>query len=117
TIAMMFALARQIPAADRSTQAGKWQKSRFMGVELSGKTLGIIGCGNIGAIVADRAQGLKMRVVAYDPFLSPERAVELGVERLSLDELYGRADFITLHTPLTNATRNIIDAAAIEKMK
>ena len=112
TIAMMFALARQIPAADRSTQAGKWEKSRFMGVELTGKTLGIIGCGNIGAIVADRAQGLTMRVVAYDPFLSPERAVELGVERVSLDELLARADFITLHTPLTDATRNIIDAAA-----
>src|SRR4051812_32705822 len=116
-IAMMFALARQIPAADRSTQAGKWEKSRFMGVELTGKTLGIIGCGNIGAIVADRAQGLKMRVVAYDPFLSPERAVELGVERVSLDELFGRADFVTLHTPLTDATRNIIDEAAIAKMK
>ena len=117
TIAMMFALARQIPAADRSTQAGKWEKSRFMGVELSGKTLGIIGCGNIGAIVADRAQGLKMRVVAYDPFLSPERAVELGVERVSLDDLLARADFITLHTPLTDATRNIVDARAIAKMK
>ena len=117
TIAMMFALARQIPAADRSTQAGKWQKSRFMGVELSNKTLGIIGCGNIGAIVANRAQGLAMRVVAYDPFLSPERALELGVERVSLDELLARADFITLHTPLTDATRNIIDAAALRKMK
>src|SRR3954470_8255977 len=117
TIAMMFALARQIPAADRSTQTGKWEKSRFMGVELTGKTLGIIGCGNIGAIVAGRAQGLKMRVVAYDPFLSPERAVELGVERVSLDELFARADFITLHTPLTEATRNIIDEAAIAKMK
>jgi len=117
TIAMMFALARQIPAADRSTQAGKWQKSRFMGVELSAKTLGIIGCGNIGAIVANRAQGLAMRVVAYDPFLSPERALELGVERVSLDELLSRADFITLHTPLTDATRNIIDAAAIAKTK
>ncbi len=117
TIAMMFALARQIPAADRSTQAGKWEKSRFMGVELTGKTLGIIGCGNIGAIVADRAQGLKMRVVAYDPFLSPERALELGVERVSLDDLLGRADFITLHTPLTDATRNIIDAAALAKTK
>src|SRR5579862_6305462 len=109
TIAMMFALARQIPAADRSTQAGKWQKSRFMGVELSGKTLGIIGCGNIGAIVADRVQGLKMKAIAYDPFLSPERAVELGVERVALDELFARADFITLHTPLTDATRNLID--------
>jgi D-3-phosphoglycerate dehydrogenase len=117
TIAMMFALARQIPAADRSTQAGKWQKSRFMGVELSGKTLGIIGCGNIGAIVADRAQGLKMKVIAYDPFLSPERAVELGVERVSLDELYARADFITLHTPLTETTRNLIDRHALARMK
>jgi D-3-phosphoglycerate dehydrogenase len=117
TIAMMFALARQIPAADRSTQAGKWEKSRFMGVELSGKTLGIIGCGNVGAIVADRAQGLKMKVVAYDPFLSPERALELGVERVALDELLARADFITLHTPLTEATRNIIDKAAIARMK
>jgi D-3-phosphoglycerate dehydrogenase / 2-oxoglutarate reductase len=117
TIAMMFALARQIPAADRSTQAGKWEKSRFMGVELSGKTLGIIGCGNIGAIVADRAQGLKMKVIAYDPFLSPERAVELGVERVSLDELYTRADFITLHTPLTDATRNLIDSDALARMK
>ncbi|MGD9617990.1 MAG: phosphoglycerate dehydrogenase [Alphaproteobacteria bacterium] len=117
TIAMMFALARQIPAADRSTQTGKWEKSRFMGVELTGKTLGIIGCGNIGAIVADRAQGLKMRVIAYDPFLTPERAVDLGVERVPLDDLLARADFITLHTPLTDATRNIINAAAIAKMR
>jgi D-3-phosphoglycerate dehydrogenase len=117
TLAMMFALARQIPAADRSTQAGKWEKSRFMGVELTGKTLGIIGCGNVGAIVADRAHGLKMKIVAYDPFLSPERALELGVERLALDELLARADFITLHTPLTDATRNIIDKHAIAKMK
>ncbi|MBV9521539.1 MAG: phosphoglycerate dehydrogenase, partial [Alphaproteobacteria bacterium] len=116
-IAMMFALARELPAADRSTQAGKWEKARFMGVELAGKTLGIIGCGNIGAIVADRAIGLKMKVVAYDPFLSPERAVTLGVEKLDLDALFARADFITLHTPLTPATRDIIDAAAIAKMK
>jgi D-3-phosphoglycerate dehydrogenase / 2-oxoglutarate reductase len=117
TIAMMFALARQIPAADRSTQAGKWEKSRFMGVELSGKVLGIIGCGNIGAIVADRALGLRMKIVAYDPYLSAERAVALGVEKATLDELYARADFITLHTPLTDATRNLIDAAAFAKMK
>src|SRR5205807_5367143 len=117
TIAMMFALARQIPAANRSTQAGKWQKSRFMGIELSGKTLGIIGCGNIGAIVADRARGLRMKAIAYDPFLSPERALELGVERVPLDELLARADFITLHTPLNDATRNIIDRAAIGKMQ
>src|SRR5438874_927328 len=117
TIAMMFALARQIPMADRSTQAGKWEKSRFMGVELFGKTLGVIGCGNVGSIVANRALGLKMKVVAYDPYLSPERAVELGAEKVELDELFRRADFITLHTPLTDATRDIIDAKAIGKMK
>jgi D-3-phosphoglycerate dehydrogenase len=117
TIALMFALARQIPAADRSTQGGKWEKSRFMGVELSGKTLGVIGCGNIGAIVADRAQGLKMRVIAYDPFLSAERAVDLGVEKVTLDELLPRADFITLHTPMTETTRGMIDAAALAQMK
>jgi D-3-phosphoglycerate dehydrogenase len=116
-IAMMFALARQIPAADRSTQAGKWEKSRFMGVELSGKTLGIIGCGNIGAIVADRAHGLKMRVIGYDPFLSEERAVDLGIERVSLDDLLARSDFITLHTPMTEATRGMLDAKALAKLK
>jgi D-3-phosphoglycerate dehydrogenase / 2-oxoglutarate reductase len=116
-IAMMFALARQIPAADRSTQAGEWAKSRFLGVELSGKVLGIIGCGNIGAIVADRAHGLRMKILAYDPFLSAERALELGVERVPLDDLLARADFVTLHTPLTEATRNLIDAEAVAKMK
>ncbi|HUH84036.1 MAG TPA: phosphoglycerate dehydrogenase [Stellaceae bacterium] len=116
-IALMFALARQIPAADRSTQAGKWEKSRFMGVELSGKVLGVIGCGNVGSIVADRAIGLKMKVIAYDPFLSAERAVALGVERVELNDLLMRADFITLHTPLTDATRNIIDAKALARTK
>jgi D-3-phosphoglycerate dehydrogenase len=116
-VALIFALARDIPAADRSTQAGKWQKSRFMGVELTGKVLGIIGCGNIGSIVATRALGLKMKVAAYDPFLSEERALELGVDKVELDELFRRADFITLHTPLTDATRNIIDAAALAQMK
>jgi D-3-phosphoglycerate dehydrogenase len=116
-IALIFALAREIPAADQSTRAGKWEKSRFMGVELFGKTLGVIGCGNIGSIVADRALGLKMKVIAYDPYLSPERAVELGVEKVELDELFARADFITLHTPLTDATRNVIDAKAIGRMK
>jgi D-3-phosphoglycerate dehydrogenase len=116
-IALMLALARQIPSADRSTQAGKWEKSRFMGVELTGKVLGVIGCGNVGSIVADRALGLKMKVAAYDPFLSPERALALGVEKVELDELFQRADFITLHTPLTDATRNIVDARAIAKMK
>ena len=116
-IAMMFALARQIPAADRSTQAGKWEKSKFMGVELFAKTLGLVGCGNIGAIVAERALALKMRVVAFDPFLSDERARDLGVEKVALDELYRRADFITLHTPMTDGTRHMIDAAAMAKMK
>jgi D-3-phosphoglycerate dehydrogenase len=116
-IAMMFALARQIPAADQSTQAGKWEKSRFVGVELMGKVLGIVGCGNIGSIVADRAQGLKMKVIAFDPYLSDDRARDLNVEKVTLDQLYARADFITLHTPLTDGTRHMIDAGAIAKMK
>src|SRR3954447_18647284 len=116
-IAMLFALAREIPQADQSTQAGKWEKNRFMGVELAGKTLGLIGCGNIGSIVADRAHGLKMKVVAYDPFLSPERALELGVEKVELDELLARADFITLHTPLTDQTRGILSRDALAKTK
>jgi len=116
-LAMMMALARQIPAANESTHAGKWEKSRFMGVELSGKTLGLVGAGNIGSIVADRAQGLKMKVVAFDPFLSPERAAEMNVEKKDLDELLAVADFITVHTPLTDSTRNLIDAAALAKTK
>ncbi len=116
-IAMMLALARQIPAANASTHAGNWEKDRFMGVELTSKTLGIIGCGNIGSIVADRALGLKMKVIAYDPYLTPERATDLGVEKVALDELFARADFITLHVPLTDATGNIIDAKAIKKMR
>ncbi|MBB3763116.1 D-3-phosphoglycerate dehydrogenase [Sphingomicrobium lutaoense] len=116
-IAMMFALARQLPAADASTQAGKWEKSKFMGVELTGKTLGLIGAGNIGSIVASRALGLKMKVIAYDPFLTPERALELGVEKVDLDSLLARADFITLHTPLTDQTRGILDADALAKAK
>src|SRR5436305_4467986 len=116
-IAMLFALAREIPQADQSTQAGRWEKNRFMGVELAGKTLGLIGCGNIGSIVADRAHGLKMKAVAYDPFLSPERAVELGVDKVELDELLARADFITLHTPLTDQTRGILSREALARTK
>ncbi len=116
-ISMMMALARQIPEASASTLAGKWEKNRFMGVELYNKTLGVIGCGNIGSIVADRGIGLKMKVIAYDPFLSAERALQLGVEKVELLELVTRADFITLHTPLTEKTRNVIGAAAISKMK
>jgi len=116
-IALMFALARELPQADASTQAGKWEKNRFMGVELTSKTLGLIGAGNIGSIVADRALGLKMKVIAYDPFLTPERAVDLGIEKVELDQLLARADFITLHTPLTDQTRNILSAENLAKTK
>jgi D-3-phosphoglycerate dehydrogenase / 2-oxoglutarate reductase len=116
-IALMFALARQLPEANAQTQAGKWPKNDFMGVELTGKTLGLIGAGNIGSIVASRALGLKMKVVAFDPFLTAERAVEMGVEKVELDGLLTRADFITLHTPLTDQTRNILSAENIAKTK
>ena len=116
-VALMFAVARQIPEANASTHAGKWEKNKFMGVEITGKTLGVIGCGNIGSIVATRAIGLKMHVVGFDPFLSESRAAELGIEKVELDELFARADFITLHTPLTDKTRNIVNAASIAKMK
>ncbi len=116
-IAMMMALARQIPQASASTHAGKWEKSKFMGVELYGKVLGLIGAGNIGSIVANRALGLQMRVVAYDPFLTEDRAQELGVERVELDDLYKRADFITIHVPKTEKTSRMIDKEALAKMK
>jgi D-3-phosphoglycerate dehydrogenase len=116
-ITLMLALARQIPEADASTRAGKWEKNKFLGVEMFGKTLGIIGCGNVGSIVADRAIGLKMKVIAYDPFLSAERAVQLGVEKVELAELWRRADVITLHTPLTDKTRNIINAETLAQAK
>ena len=116
-IALLFAAARQIGAADVSTQAGKWEKNRFMGVELYAKTFGLIGCGNIGSLVAERALALKMKVIAYDPFLSPERAVKLGVEKVELEDLLLRADLISLHTPLTDKTRNILSAEALAKTK
>jgi len=116
-IALMFALARELPAADVSTQAGKWEKNRFMGVELTNKTLGLIGAGNIGSIVADRALGLRMKVIAYDPFLSPERAIDLGIEKVELNDLLARADFITLHTPLTDQTRNILSRENLAKAR
>ena len=109
--------AREILLANASTQAGKWEKNRFMGVELTAKVLGVVGCGNIGSIVADRALGLKMRVVAFDPYLSHERAVDLGVEKVELDELLTRADFITLHTPLTDGTRNLLNAESLAKTR
>jgi D-3-phosphoglycerate dehydrogenase len=116
-IALLFAAARHIAAADVSTQAGKWEKNRFMGIELYAKTLGLIGCGNIGALVAERALALKMKVIAYDPFLSPERAVKLGVEKVELEDLLSRADVISLHTPLTDKTKNILSAEALAKTR
>ena len=116
-IAMMFAIARQIPDADRTTQAGLWEKNKYMGVELTSKTLGIIGCGNIGSIVADRALGLKMKVIAFDPYLSPERAVSIGVEKVELEDLLRRADFITLHVPMTAQTKNVLSREALAKTK
>jgi len=117
TIAMMFAIARQIPQASASTHAGKWEKSRFMGVELFNKTLGVIGAGNIGGIVCDRAVGLHMKVIAFDPFLSEDRARQLGVTKVDLDELLARADFITLHVPLTDKTRNILSRENLARTK
>ena len=116
-IAMMFSLARDIPVANASTHAGKWEKNRFMGVELYNKTLGLIGCGNIGSIVADRAIGLKMNVMAYDPFLSDDKAVELGVKKVELDQLFAESDFITLHVPKNDKTKGIINKESIAKMK
>jgi len=116
-IAMMFALARQLPEASVSTKAGKWEKNRFMGVELFSKTLGLIGCGNIGSIVADRAVGLKMKVIAFDPFLSERRALDLGVEKVELADLLERADIVSLHAPLTEQTRNILSRDNLERLK
>jgi D-3-phosphoglycerate dehydrogenase len=116
-IAMMFAVARQIPEANASTHAGKWEKSKFMGTEVTNKTLGLIGCGNIGAIVAKRALGLQMQVISYDPFLTEEKAESLGVKKVELDELLKEADFITLHVPLNDATKNIISKENIAKLK
>ena len=116
-ISMMLALARDIPQANASTHAGKWEKSRFMGIEVTGKTVGVIGCGNIGSIFADRAIGLRMKVIGFDPYLTPERATKLGIEKVDLNALFARADFITLHTPMTEETKNIINANNIAKMK
>ena len=116
-IAMMFAVARQIPEASESTHAGKWEKSKFMGVELTGKTLGVIGAGNIGGIVCDRARGLKMKVMAFDPFLGEEKAKQMGVQKVELDELLAAADFITLHVPFTDTTKNILSRENLAKTK
>jgi D-3-phosphoglycerate dehydrogenase len=116
-LSLLLALARNIPQANASLKAGRWEREKFTGTEVCNKVLGVIGLGNIGAIVAERALGLKMQVVAYDPFVSPEVAAKLRVELVSLDELYARADFITLHTPLTKETRGLIGAAAFAKVK
>jgi D-3-phosphoglycerate dehydrogenase len=117
TIAMMLALARQIPAAHITTREGRWLKNKYMGVELTGKTLGIIGCGNIGSIVADRAQGLKMNVIAHDPYLTVERAKGINVTKVQLDELLATSDFITLHTPLTDQTRHMLNRETLAHCK
>ena len=117
TIALMMALARNIPIANISTHLGKWEKSKHTGTELYSKILGMIGCGNIGSIVADRAKGLKMHVKVYDPYLTEERAQEIGVEKISLESLLKQSDFITLHVPLTDTTKNIINSESINQMK
>ena len=116
-ISMMLSLARQIPQASESTHAGKWEKSKFMGTEVTGKTLGLIGCGNIGSIVADRAKGLKMKVCVSDPFLSEERASDMGVEKMELADMLRVADFISIHTPLTDSTRGILNKQNLMKAK
>lgn len=117
TIALMLSLARNIPSASASTHAGRWEKSKFGGIELYRKTLGLVGCGNIGAIVANRAMGLGMRVIVADPFLAEERATELGVERLQFEELLGQADFISFHVPLTDSTRDMLNASALRRCR
>lgn len=116
-IALLFALARHIPQANATTKAGRWEKSRFMGIELGGKTLGVIGTGNIGAIVCERARGLGMRVVAFDPALTEERAAQMQVEKVTLDELLSRADALTLHVPLIPATRGLLNETTFAKLK
>ena len=117
TIAMMLAISRKIPQANASTKSGKWERGKFMGVELYGKTLGIIGIGNIGSLVAERAQGLKMNVIGYDPYIPEDAATQKGIPLVTLDDLLSRSDFISIHTPLTEETRNLIDGEALERMK
>ncbi|MFQ5736344.1 MAG: phosphoglycerate dehydrogenase [Thermodesulfobacteriota bacterium] len=116
-VSMMMALARKIPQATASMKAGKWEKKKFQGTEMTNKTLGILGVGNIGSVVASRALGLRMNVIAYDPFISAEAADKLGIALVSMDELFKRSDFISIHVPLTNDTRGIVNAEAFAKMK
>jgi len=117
TIAMMLSISRKIHQATSSMRAGQWEKKKFVGVELYNKTFGIIGIGVIGSIVADRARGMKMKVIAYDPYISKEVAEKKGVDLVSFDDLLGRSDFISIHTPLIDETRNLIDRNAFNKMK
>ena len=116
-IALILGLMRNLPQANISTHEGKWEKSKYMGQEVTGKVLGIIGCGNIGSIVADRAKGLRMRVLSYDPFLTPERANILGVKKVELDELLQKSDIISLHVPMTEQTKNILNKDTLKKCK
>ena len=117
TISLMMSLARNIPHANESTKSGNWEKSKFMGTELFGKVLGMIGCGNIGSLVAERSIGLKMNVMVYDPFVSEEQVKELGAKKVELEDLFKSADFITLHTPLTNETKGILNKDTMLKCK
>ena len=117
TIALLVSMSRKIPQAVVSTKAGKWEKTKFMGTELYNKTLGLVGLGQIGTYVTKLAQGLAMQVIGYDPYLSPGRAREMGIQTVALDELFRRADFISVHTPLTNETRSLINAQAIRQMQ
>ncbi|MEW6109071.1 MAG: phosphoglycerate dehydrogenase [Nitrospirota bacterium] len=117
SIALLFSVARLIPQATASMKAGRWEKKKFMGVELFNKTLGIIGLGNIGSQVAKKAQGIEMNVIAYDPFLSEDKAKATGIKKVSLDELFARSDFITIHSPLTAETRGLINTKTINQMK
>ncbi|HTG88446.1 MAG TPA: hydroxyacid dehydrogenase, partial [Pyrinomonadaceae bacterium] len=117
TIALLISLARSIPQANSSLKAGRWERKKFIGVELQGKTLGIVGLGRIGRVVASRARALGMQIVAYDPFIAPEQARDLEIELAPLDDVYARADFLTVHTPLTAETRGLIDREVFAKMK
>ena len=117
TIAMIMSLARQIPDANVSTKKGKWEKSKFVGTEITGKKLGLIGCGNIGSIVVDRAKGLKMSVQVYDPFLTDDKSKELGIEKVSFENLLGSSDIISLHIPLTEETKNLLNENKLRLIK
>ena len=116
-IALLLSLARMVPAASQTTKSGVWEKSKFMGLQITGKTLGVIGTGNIGAVVVDRAQGLKMDVIAFDPVLTDEKAKAMGLTKVSLDELLAKADFITMHVPLVAGTKHLLNDEAFAKMK